>query len=146
MLGDEVRVRGKRKRPVQRSTSDRPRELLKPPSQLARTRKANMATRKPRRKKLTELERLPLELLELIFFYALNPNMARASPLLGKALSSERIFRRLIVEAFCCADASFQTPGEQKDLQCELLSTKWCTLRRTESLSAPPRLESGMHF
>ncbi|KAL9107368.1 MAG: hypothetical protein Q9227_007733 [Pyrenula ochraceoflavens] len=84
-------------------------------------------------KKLNELEQLPLELLEHIFLHALNVNLAKASPILGKAFSSKRILRQLIVEAFCCADASGLEPEQLKTLQCDVLCTSWCTPERLQS-------------
>lgn len=46
------------------------------------------------------LEKLPVELLERIFLYALETNFCRASPYLAAAVSSERIYRTLIRLAF----------------------------------------------
>lgn len=50
--------------------------------------------------KLSRLERLPVELLEKIFLYSLNVNFARCSPFLAAAVSSERIYRLLVLLAF----------------------------------------------
>ena len=50
--------------------------------------------------KLSNLESLPVELIEKIFLYSLNTNLPRASPHLAAALSSEQIYRLLILLAF----------------------------------------------
>ena len=49
---------------------------------------------------ISRLESLPVELLEMIFLYSLNVNLPRASLLLARALSRERIYRLLILLAF----------------------------------------------
>jgi hypothetical protein len=46
------------------------------------------------------LEKLPVELLERIFLYALETNFCRSSPYLAAAVSSQRIYRTLIRLAF----------------------------------------------
>ncbi|OJJ81835.1 uncharacterized protein ASPGLDRAFT_176021 [Aspergillus glaucus CBS 516.65] len=56
--------------------------------------------KKKKRKNLSRLELLPVELLERIFLYALNVNFARSSPSLAAAVSSERVYRVLILLAF----------------------------------------------
>ncbi|OKL63147.1 hypothetical protein UA08_01350 [Talaromyces atroroseus] len=48
----------------------------------------------------SSLEKLPVELLEKIFLYALETNFCRASPYLAAAVSSQRIYRTLIRLAF----------------------------------------------
>lgn len=53
----------------------------------------------PRRRALSMLEALPVEVLEQIFLYSLNLNFARASPALAAAVSSERIYALLILLA-----------------------------------------------
>lgn len=56
--------------------------------------------KKKKRKNISRLERLPVELIEKIFLYALNVNFARCSPLLAAAVSSERVYRVLILLAY----------------------------------------------
>lgn len=46
------------------------------------------------------LETLPTELLEKIFFYSLSVNLPLASPYVAAALSSERVYRLLILLAY----------------------------------------------
>lgn len=60
------------------------------------------------------LEKLPVELLERVFLYALDPNFCRASPYLASAVSSERIYRTLIRLAF------FQDDDGSEESQSEL--------------------------
>ena len=57
-------------------------------------------TQKRKTTKLSILESLPVELIEKIFLYSLNVNLPRASVALTSALSSERIYRALILLAF----------------------------------------------
>ena len=51
-------------------------------------------------RQLSTIESLPVELIEKIFLHSLNVNLALASPYLASALSSERIYRLLILLAF----------------------------------------------
>lgn len=52
------------------------------------------------RKRLSRLESLPVELIEEIFLYSLNINLPRCSHLIAAAVSSERIYRALLLLAF----------------------------------------------
>ncbi|KAF2666308.1 hypothetical protein BT63DRAFT_428074 [Microthyrium microscopicum] len=59
-------------------------------------RKTGRASRLPMSKKrLSPLERLPTEVLELVFFFCPNPALPKSSPLIGRALSS-RTFLLLV--------------------------------------------------
>ncbi|KAK1149811.1 hypothetical protein N8T08_003362 [Aspergillus melleus] len=102
------------------------------------------------RKTRSRLEALPVELIEKIFLYSLNANLPRSSPSLASAVSSERIYRALILLAFWNDTSS--TPsitsgttiakilrpldyvpldyGERKALQINILRCKWCTVDR----------------
>ncbi|KAI9934013.1 hypothetical protein ASPWEDRAFT_48626 [Aspergillus wentii DTO 134E9] len=51
-------------------------------------------------RKLSNLERLPVELLEKIFLYSLDVNLPRSSLSLAVAVSSERVYRALILLSF----------------------------------------------
>lgn len=51
-------------------------------------------------KTFSTLETLPVELLEKIFLYSLNVNLPRVLPNLATSLSSERVYRLLILLAF----------------------------------------------
>jgi hypothetical protein len=116
-------------------------------------RAAEAVQRSKRQRKLSQLECLPVELIEKIFLYALDVNLPRASPSLAAALSSERIYRILILLAFWddpprANDTStveiakaFQPldyipleDEERRRLQCSILLCRWCTVRRIQAL------------
>jgi hypothetical protein len=46
------------------------------------------------------LEKLPTELLERVFFYCMNLDLPRCSPVIGGRLSSEAIYTRTILATF----------------------------------------------
>jgi hypothetical protein len=52
------------------------------------------------RRNMSHLESLPIELLEKVFFYSLNPDLARASPVISGKLSSETVYIRTVLAAF----------------------------------------------
>jgi hypothetical protein len=106
------------------------------------------------------IERLPVELIEKIFLYALDINFARASPALAAAISSERIYRALILLAFWDdssappashqrarararvvvaralrpADYTYPLTDEQRTrLQSSILQCRWCTRQRVQA-------------
>lgn len=93
---------------------------------------------------LSTLEKLPLELIQQIFFYALEINMPRASKHLQQALSTEPIFNALVTFAYFDDDgvspveakhflpATYRTldSTEKVWLQKGILSCRWCTYRR----------------
>lgn len=108
------------------------------------------------RSRLSKLESLPFELIETIFLFACNVNFARASPVLAGAISTERIYRALILLSFWDNDDAslaganavaasstaisqilrrleFAQPlsaEERTALQSDILQCKWCTLSR----------------
>jgi hypothetical protein len=104
----------------------------------------------PKRKALSRLESLPVELIEKIFLYSLNVNLPRASPSLAATVSSERIYRALILRAFWndvpgstvsgpeAAIARILRPldyvpltfDERASLQSTIIRCKWCTVPR----------------
>ncbi|OXV11300.1 hypothetical protein Egran_00939 [Elaphomyces granulatus] len=170
-----IKVRGRRKRPIpqqKKSGNDagpnhvQPRPKGRPmlsfaakraSQEKAITRKqlraAEAIQRSKRQRKLSQLECLPVELIEKIFLYALDVNLPRASPSLAAALSSERIYRILILLAFWddpprANDTStveiakaFQPldyipleDEERRRLQCSILLCRWCTVRRIQAL------------
>jgi hypothetical protein len=49
---------------------------------------------------LATIERLPVEILEMIHIFALEPNLARASLAIARAVSRESIFNIFILQAF----------------------------------------------
>lgn len=52
------------------------------------------------KRKMSQLEKLPTELLETIFLHCLNLNMPACSPVIGGKLSSEFIYSKIIIHAF----------------------------------------------
>ncbi|KAI9042333.1 uncharacterized protein KD926_005628 [Aspergillus affinis] len=102
------------------------------------------------RKTRSRLEALPVELIEKIFLYSLNANLPRSSPSLAFAVSSERIYRALILLAFWNDTSSTSSItsgttiakilrpldyvpldyGERKALQINIMRCKWCTVDR----------------
>ena len=100
----------------------------------------------PRNGKTSQLERLPVELLEKIFIYSLNANFAHASPYLAAAVSSERIYRLLILIAFSWDGPvtsgverilrydSAPVVDDRTALQEDILRCRWCTAERVQRL------------
>lgn len=64
-----------------------------------------------KRNKWSILESLPVELIERIFLYSLNVNFPRSSPVLSSAVSSERVYRVLVLLAFWDDSASASASG-----------------------------------
>ncbi|OGM50210.1 hypothetical protein ABOM_001148 [Aspergillus bombycis] len=108
------------------------------------------------RKQLSRLETLPVELIEKIFLQSLNVNLPRASASLAATVSSERIYRALILLAFWNDVPSATGPfdavsasaitkilrpldyipldlDERGALQSAILRCKWCTVQRLQS-------------
>ena len=90
-------------------------------------------------RELSQLERLPNELLQEIFLQSLNLNLPRASPTLGANLASSHIKMLLVSKAFSsdcgkCLEHSaellwiLQTRQEIAELQSAILRLKWMTL------------------
>lgn len=114
---------------------------------------ASAARKHGRKLKLSRLERLPVELLEKIFLYSLNVDFARCSPFLAAAVSSERIYRLLVLLAFWYDPSTPVSRAEQNavdnpvskilrfdytplddeqrcTLQSSILRCRWCTVPR----------------
>ncbi|KGO69599.1 hypothetical protein PITC_000170 [Penicillium italicum] len=100
-----------------------------------------------RRRMLSLLEALPVEIIEQIFLHSLNLNFPRASPFLSRALSGEHIYRALILLAFwndaleyprSKAIDRMMVPldyvplnlDERARLQEDVLKCRWCTVDR----------------
>lgn len=76
---------------------------MKRPEELAINRRsARKVVRRPpiNRKPICRLEILPPEILEQIFAFSLSPNVAEASPFIGRVVSTERIYRSFMLYAF----------------------------------------------
>lgn len=137
---DVIKVRGKRHQRKENSIPGRRRgRPMKPYRELAKAKKHgkgafSLTESQQDRSSLSELERLPIELVEQIFFYAEEPSLPQASLGLGKMLSSERIYRDIVIRAFGgTADRRYPL-DEQTRLQCAILGTKWCTVTRIKSV------------
>ncbi|KAJ8067136.1 hypothetical protein OCU04_004508 [Sclerotinia nivalis] len=52
------------------------------------------------RRNMSQLEKLPTELLETIFFYCLNLNLPACSPIIGGKLSGASVYSKTIIAAF----------------------------------------------
>ena len=86
---------------------------------------------------LSSLERLPVELLETIFFYCLNPSLPQASIALGQKLNSKRVKSQLVLRTLsspnsfeypCAVSDVFPTLQEQAKAQSAILRLPWVTL------------------
>ena len=73
---------------------------------------------------LSNLERLPLELLEAIFFFSFNLNLPIASLVLGRALSSAHIREKIVTQAFSYPNNDLSDAG---DIQSAILRQRWFT-------------------
>lgn len=49
---------------------------------------------------MSSLEKLPTELLEKVFYYCMNLDLPRSSPVIGGKLSSEGVYVRTVLAAF----------------------------------------------
>lgn len=92
----------------------------------------------------SELERLPVELIQQIFLHSLELNLPRASATLARCLSKESIYSSLILLAFFDDDGQrpvvekLFAPGQYRELdlaeklrlQTSVLNSRWCTLHR----------------
>jgi hypothetical protein len=50
--------------------------------------------------KMSDLEKLPTELLERVFLYCMNIDLPKSSPIIGAKLSSPTIFGKTLIAAF----------------------------------------------
>ncbi|KAJ5651125.1 uncharacterized protein N7484_004848 [Penicillium longicatenatum] len=143
-------------KPQRKRYAARPSKITRPDTS-AQGQPAEVSSPAPRR--LSMLEVLPVEVIEQIFLHSLNVNLPRASHALAAALSSERIYRLLILLAFWEDPVIFQQypanhPGSSKNgspairdifkpveyvrlnmgersmLQALVFSCKWCTMDR----------------
>ncbi|KAJ9294579.1 hypothetical protein DTO271G3_6847 [Paecilomyces variotii] len=115
----------------------------------ARMRPPQTTTPGRRRRKLSRLECLPVELIEKIFLYSLDVDLARSSPTLAAVLSRERMYRVFILLSFwndlpveedasrpmiarILAPAEYERLNEEerKALQSDVLQCRWCTVQR----------------
>ncbi|TQS34208.1 hypothetical protein Golomagni_05417 [Golovinomyces magnicellulatus] len=90
------------------------------------------------RQKVSWLEKIPTEILEIIFFYCFNFELPRSSLSLGKALSSHFVYTRTIQAAFeptWRKSDCFRALGEKEcntvenvELQSAVLRCRWASL------------------
>lgn len=66
---------------------------------MVKKKKRSMKNMKSKRK-MSHLEKLPVELLEHVFAHCLNLEMPRCSPVIGGKLSSEAVYTRTVIKAF----------------------------------------------
>lgn len=95
--------------------SSQPQSQLDSLSQLQFQYQSDSHPKKKKRKNLSRLECLPVELIEKIFLYSLNVNFARSSPSLAAAVSSERVWRVLILLAFWKDTSPFPSDSEKEE-------------------------------
>lgn len=86
---------------------------------------------------LSSLERLPIEILEEIFFYCLNLNLPQASLIICRKLTSNHVKTRLTL-GVCSTASSNEYPSalariiptvrEQAEIQSAILQAKWMTI------------------
>ncbi|KAF7870406.1 hypothetical protein EAF04_004151 [Stromatinia cepivora] len=92
------------------------------------------------RRNMSQLEKLPTELLEAIFFYCLNLNLPACSPIIGGKLSSESIYSKTVIAAFnpiwdrwygqsICPNSNLEMDYTGNDnLQSAILKRRWARL------------------
>jgi hypothetical protein len=94
--------------------------------------------------RISELERLPVELIQQIFLHSLELNLPQASTSLARSLSDESIYNSLILLAFFDDDGKHPVdekifaPAQYRELdlaeklrlQTSILNSRWCTLQR----------------
>ncbi|KAI5288321.1 hypothetical protein KEM54_005305 [Ascosphaera aggregata] len=132
---------------MENETKEREPQCLHQPASPERTSSKLHYSRVPRA--LSRLELLPAELIEKIFFHCFEPAFALASPRFTHVLSSESVYRALMILAFCDGDwevnggpwfgklcrISHQTDldirYEQRErLQMSILKCRWFTFER----------------
>lgn len=138
-----IRIRGKRASARALHSGPKGKRPLSPTS-----RSSSPAAKLPRQnpyppqrttwiRSLSYLERLPVELLEAIFFYSLNPGLPQASIALGQKLSSTRVKSQLVLRTLsspnsfdypCAVSDIFPTLQEQARAQSAILRLPWMTL------------------
>ena len=109
---------------------------------------------------LAPLERLPTELLEIIFFECLSLSLPRASASIGKRLASNHVKTKLYSEAFCLLDCKkYEYSAEDSRLfehfeqligagtfQSDLLALKWFTPQFLQNAMAETLIKSATKF
>lgn len=93
--------------------------------------------------KMSDLEKLPTEILETIFLFCLNLDLPNASPVIAGKLSSAMVYNKTIVAAFGPTwerwhgrernrlqkrDGGSEDDGQNPILQSAILRCRWATL------------------
>ncbi len=68
-------------------------------SDTAKQKKRSLKNIKSKRK-MSDLEKLPVELLEKVFLFCMNPDLPRSSPVIAGKLSSSVVYTKTIIAAF----------------------------------------------
>ncbi|KUJ23528.1 uncharacterized protein LY89DRAFT_635836 [Mollisia scopiformis] len=151
-----IKVPGKKKRgntkaavattnPLKRPSSGRPLKLLDPSDETQSSASSEPTSKKRKnrslksiksRRKMSDLEKLPTEILEVIFLFCLNINLPNASPVIAGKLSSPIIYNKTLLAAFGPTWASshgrksigLKDRGGDPVLQSAILRCRWATL------------------
>ncbi|KAM3075877.1 magnesium ion transporter [Clarireedia jacksonii] len=89
-----------RGRPLKLESGKPTQDVVESAPVLADAKKARSLKHLKSRRKMSLLEKLPTELLETIFLLCLNLALPNCSPIIGAKLSSDIIYRKLIIAAF----------------------------------------------
>ncbi|KAF5872962.1 putative inner membrane magnesium transporter mrs2 protein [Botrytis fragariae] len=119
MAGTPIKVPGKNTRDSSKSAVLARKIMKRPPGRPLKKRSPKVASQMPQsfnsilreskvrtlkniksRRKMSELERLPTEILEQIFFGCWNLSLPACSPVIGGKLSSVAVYNKIIIAAF----------------------------------------------
>ncbi|KAL1606641.1 hypothetical protein SLS60_004047 [Paraconiothyrium brasiliense] len=96
-----VKIRGKRKRPGTAITNlQKALEASSSQSKRLRPSQKSLKLKKNTETAMPSLQGLPQELLEMIFLYSMNISLPRASPMLGRKLSSKAVVMEFVLRSF----------------------------------------------
>lgn len=157
LKNDKSHVQPRKGRPVKKTPSDLSDSQAKSAAlvKLQRYHAAEARKAATELSKMSALERLPVELIQQIFFYALEVNLPRSSARLREVLSTDAIFNSLVLFAYFDSNGSSPVetrhflPGEYRVLTCmekvqlqeSIFTCRWCTYERiTLCLPALSRL------
>lgn len=101
------------------------------------------------------LERLPTEVLEMIFMHSLNLSLPRASPVLGGRLASDHMKTELFLLVFLSEGSNLRhldyllailgTEGSIGNLQSEIMALKWATPAFVCAMTEPFMVRTIVH-
>ncbi|TGO88703.1 hypothetical protein BPOR_0146g00060 [Botrytis porri] len=87
-------------RPLKKKSSKGASQASKPFTSILRESKVRTLKNIKSRRKMSELEKLPTEILEQIFFGCWNLSLPACSPVIGGKLSSAAVYNKIIITAF----------------------------------------------